>query len=1167
MLIRRPSLRARIAGLLMVAGLGLAGPVQAQAPEELVANARRAAGTNDNREAARLFEQAIQLAPTRRREWLPEYADQLAYAGRPSEAVPVYRELLADPGLDPATRQRVTRSLAFALLWSSQFEEAIDAWQPIADANPGDAEARRAIVDSTIGAARAAAERGASQEAVPLFERAITLNPSRRPEIAREYADQLAYAGRPQQAVPIYREVLGRQDLAPEERQRATRNLAFALLWSSQFPEAIRSWETILRGSPADDEARKALSDALVGSARQAAEARRNADAAAFFRRAIETAPQRRQELLPEYADQIAYGGQPAQAVPLYREGLRQGGRSDQDLRRLRRGLAFGLLWSGQPREAVTAFEDVLRQAPDDAEARKGLADAQAAAAKAPGASGTGRAPGSPGTPAAGAGTQTPAPAQPAGPADAAIAEARAAAGRGANKEAFALFERAIRLDPSKRSQIAREYADQLAYAGEPARAVPVYREVLDRRDLPADERRQATRALAFALLWSSQFPSAIETWGTILRNAPDDSEARKALSDAYVGAARHVAGRSRNAEAADFFRRAIETAPQRRQELLPEYADQIAYSGKPDRAVPLYREALRSGERTAQETQRLRRGLAFALLWSSQFREAIPALQAILKQSPRDNDVRKALADAYVGAARQTAGQGRSPEAVVLFERAFAVEPGRRRELLREYAEQVLYAGQPARAIPLFEEVLRRPDLTAKETRHAKLGLARALAWSGQQPLAIPVFTDILASSPNDVDALIGRGNALNDITRHKEALVDFEAVLRLQPANVDATRGAATAERSMGLPRRALARIEPLLASGDRNPATLLIAAQARQEMGRPDLAQSYAEALLARKPGDETAQRLLDQLFQERRPLTTIEAWHARRSDDLSISTFLISHELTFNAGLTKFGPQARAMHFEGGDFPTVDIYSIGVAGRHRFNDVLEFKSSLFLNLEDEPDDQDVEVTHETTLSFIPSDVIRLDLNLARRYPDENTRSIVKDVFADDVGFSVDYTPDNAFRISGRGIYSHYTDGNERVWGQAEIAKRFSADPYLWFGLRYTAFDFARVLDNGYWNPDRYQSFELSMQLWGTLAEHWTYDFQGAAGYGLSDPGSGGFVSYASARIAYEFAPQATFALYANHILSYARSSDDNNFDVLQDDEPWSRFQVGAQLRLRW
>ncbi|MCB5174498.1 PgaA family protein [Microvirga lenta] len=344
-------------------------------------------------------------------------------------------------------------------------------------------------------------------------------------------------------------------------------------------------------------------------------------------------------------------------------------------------------------------------------------------------------------------------------------------------------------------------------------------------------------------------------------------------------------------------------------------------------------------------------------------------------------------------------------------------------------------------------------------------------------------------------------------------------------------------------------------------------MIAAQARREMGRPDLSQSYAEALLARKPGDEGAQRLLEQLFLERRPLTTIEAWHARRSDDLAISTLLLSHELTFNNGLTKFGPQGRIMHFEGGDFPTVDIYSIGLAGRHRFDDFLEFKSSFFLNLEDESDDQDVTFTHETTFSLIPSDALRLDINLARRYPDENSRSIVNDVFADDFEFAVDYTPDNAFRVSGRGIYSHYSDGNERLWGQAEIAKRLSADPYLWIGARYTAFDFAKVLDNGYWNPDRYQALEASIQLYGTLAERWTYDLQGAAGYGWSEPGTGGFVSYASARLAYEFAPQASFALYANHTLSYARSSDNDAFAPAQDDEPWSRFAVGAQLRLRW
>jgi tetratricopeptide (TPR) repeat protein len=1048
---RRLALRTRFASLVFLCGLGLGvSPALAQSAQEVLEQARQAASTNENREAARLFEQAISLAPERRNELLLEYADQMAYSGRPAEAVPLYRERLTDPSLDAANRERAERSLAFALLWSSRFQEAVPAW-----------EAR-------------------------------------------------------------------------------------------------------LRADPGSDEARKALSDALVGAARQAGERSDNANARSFFGRAIETAPERRQELLPEFADQTAYAGQPDQAVPLYREALRDGSRPEEQQRRLRRGLAFALLWSGQFQPGVAALEDVLRASPDDAQVRQGLSEARAGLER-------GRAQAA--QPSQAVPSQQ-APAAPASPADAAIAAAREAAGRGANKEAASLFERAISLDPSKRNQIGREYADQLAFSGEPGRAVPVYREVLARRDLSPADRQQATRSLAFALLWSSQFPQAIEAWGGILQADRNDAEARKALSDAFTGAARQAAESTRNADAAAFFRRAIETAPQRRQELLPEYADQVAYSGNPAGAVPLYREALRDGQRPEAERRRVRRGLAFALLWSNQFREAIAAWQPLFRENARDEEARKAFSDALVGAARQVAGQTRNAEAVNLFERALAVMPGRRRELLREYAEQVLYAGQPLRAIPLFQEVLQRADLNARERRDAQLGLARALAWSGQQKLAIPVFSEILALNASDVDVLIGRGNALNDITDHRAALADFEVVLTFQPSHVEAIRGAATAERSMGLPRAALARLEPLLAEGDRNPATLFIAAQARREMGRPDLSEGYAKAVLAQKPGDPGALALLDQLYLERRPLTRIESWYARRSDDLAIWSQQAPHELTFNDGLTKFGPLARFLRYRGEGFPSVDLYSIGVSGLHRFNDYVQLTSLLFLNLEEETrrnrpdrDDQDVTLTYETSLSLFPSDLLRFDLALTRRYADENTRSIVNDVLANDFGFNVLVTPDNATRFGAQAIYSRYSDGNERAWGQVEFAKRFTANPYFWLGARYTAFDFKKVVDNGYWNPDRYQSLEASVHFYGPLAERWWFDLQGAAGYGWSEPGEGGFVSYAAARLNYDFTSQATFALYASHLVSYARSSEDDGNFAFGDDEPFSRWSMGGELRIRW
>jgi thioredoxin-like negative regulator of GroEL len=102
---RRLALHLCFASLLMLCGLGLShSPARAQSPEDVVEQARQAAATNDNREAARLFEQAMTLAPERRRELLLEYADQVTYSGRPAEAVPLYRELLTDGTLDAGAR-------------------------------------------------------------------------------------------------------------------------------------------------------------------------------------------------------------------------------------------------------------------------------------------------------------------------------------------------------------------------------------------------------------------------------------------------------------------------------------------------------------------------------------------------------------------------------------------------------------------------------------------------------------------------------------------------------------------------------------------------------------------------------------------------------------------------------------------------------------------------------------------------------------------------------------------------------------------------------------------------------------------------------------------------------------------------------------------------------
>lgn len=58
----------------------------------------------------------------------------------------------------------------------------------------------------------------------------------------------------------------------------------------------------------------------LVDAAREAARADRNVESARLFQKAIERDSSLRNQVLPEYADQLTYSDPAAEAVPLYRD-------------------------------------------------------------------------------------------------------------------------------------------------------------------------------------------------------------------------------------------------------------------------------------------------------------------------------------------------------------------------------------------------------------------------------------------------------------------------------------------------------------------------------------------------------------------------------------------------------------------------------------------------------------------------------------------------------------------------------------------------------------------------------------------------------------------------------------------------------------------------------
>ena len=119
-----------------------------------------------------------------------------------------------------------------------------------------------------------------------------------------------------------------------------------------------------------------APASAIVQAAREAARADRHQEAAALFDKAIRLAPQRRDELVLEYADQLTYSGKPADAIPLYEEAQERTARTPDDRHRARKGLGLALLWTDQPTRARPIYEELARQQPDDPDVQRSLARA-----------------------------------------------------------------------------------------------------------------------------------------------------------------------------------------------------------------------------------------------------------------------------------------------------------------------------------------------------------------------------------------------------------------------------------------------------------------------------------------------------------------------------------------------------------------------------------------------------------------------------------------------------------------------------------------------------------------------------------------------------------------------------------------------------------------------
>jgi tetratricopeptide (TPR) repeat protein len=238
---------------LFLAVVALAEPVQAQVPEQdaerTVAAAREAAHADRNQEAADLFERAISQAPSRRREWLLELADQLTYSGRSREAVPLYQEVRAAGFASPEEARQTRLGLALALSWSGQLAASLGEYQALCRRDPSDIEAR-------LGGARVLSWLDRQLAAKSEYEAVLRQDPE-NVEARRGLARVQSWRGRQRDAQRRLSRFL--QD-HPDDAE-GTLLLAQSQEWMGRSDRAERTLRGLLARRPQDEGAKQLLGE------------------------------------------------------------------------------------------------------------------------------------------------------------------------------------------------------------------------------------------------------------------------------------------------------------------------------------------------------------------------------------------------------------------------------------------------------------------------------------------------------------------------------------------------------------------------------------------------------------------------------------------------------------------------------------------------------------------------------------------------------------------------------------------------------------------------------------------------------------------------------------------------------------------------------------------
>ncbi len=491
---------------------------------------------------------------------------------------------------------------------------------------------------------------------------------------------------------------------------------------------------------------------------------------------------------------------------------------------------------------------------------------------------------------------------------------------------------------------------------------------------------------------------------------------------------------------------------------------------------------------------RRVMRGL-LGLVIGAAWLAAAAAQQAAPPQPPRS-------ADDAVAAAREAARAERHAEAIEAFGHAIAAAPGRRGEWLLEWADQHTWSRRLEEAIALYREAIT--SAAPGDTRRARIGLARALSWADRQADARDVYAAVLHEHPDDEEAQRGLARVQSWLGRHRDAATRMQAFLQRRPRDREAT----------------------------------VILAESLAWMGRPDRAAQVLRRHLAADPQDLRAAALLGRIERPLKAQASVDWRDVNQSDKLDIRELQLAAQFPLAGGRGSIGPRYVQASYKpaSGAVREIQVRRPGLEARWRISDALEWHGNVFVETIDTRGaaGDHRRTTHDSYLTWWPSDLLRLDLG-SSRWTFDSEEALRKGLTARQLKLSMDVLPDARTGLSARASRAEYSDGNRRAWWQLQAERRVWEQPRVALGYRYTAFDFTMPGQGGYYNPERYHLHEALLQASGELGAGVSWELRWALG--REDEGTGGSkaVRAGGIRLAWEARPGLQLEVAYDHSTS--------------------------------